>query len=84
MCFVDYQLEGLRAKMARSLKMVALFSLFRRLLLGEDFFVHSSKKSITNSRVMKTICEFYRKGLYFCRFRWLPIEGTFSEDEFYR
>ena len=26
---------------------------------------------------MKTICEFYRKGLYFCRFRWLPIEGTF-------
>ena len=24
---------------------------------------------------MKAICEFYRKGLYFCRFRWLPIEG---------
>ena len=42
MCFVGYQLEGLRVKMARSLKKVALFSLFR----------------------------------------WLPIEGTFSEDEF--
>ena len=26
---------------------------------------------------MKTICEFYRKGLYFCRFRWLPIEEIF-------
>lgn len=24
---------------------------------------------------MKTICEFYRKGLFFHCFRWLPIEG---------
>ena len=29
MCFVGYLLEGPRAKMARSLKTVALFSLFR-------------------------------------------------------
>ena len=44
MCFVDYLLEGLRAKMARSFQTVALFNLFQ----------------------------------------WLPIEGPFSEDEFYR
>ena len=44
MCFVGYQLEGLRAKMARTLKWIALFNLFQ----------------------------------------WLPIEGHFSEDEFYR
>ena len=81
MCFVAYYLGGLRAKMARGLKKVALFRLFRRLLLGEDFFVHSSKKSITNSRGMKTICEFYQQGVFFSCFRWLPIEGTFFSGQ---
>ena len=72
-------LRGLRAKMVRSLKIVALFDLFHQIPIRE-IFVHSSKKSITNSRRMKTICEFYRKGVFFSRFRWLPIEGTFKSE----
>ena len=35
------------------------------------------KKSSTNSRRMKTIYEFLRKGVFFSHFRCLPIEGTF-------
>ena len=30
------------------------------------------------SKQMKTICEFYRKGGVFCRFLWLLIRGTFQ------
>ena len=43
MCFVGYQLEGLRAKMARSLQTVALFSLFRGLPIREIFLPNFQK-----------------------------------------
>ena len=43
MCFVAYYLGGLRAKMVRSLKIVALFGLFHRLPIREIFLPNFQK-----------------------------------------
>ena len=51
MCFVGYLLEGLRAKMAQNLKMVALFSLFRRQPIEGTF---SETSFIANSNMNTT------------------------------